>query len=73
VTSIQARQWDAKHGLASVVLCGERNVAQRGGGFRPWHRHSRGKPCGGWSILLHVAVVVGANKAPCGAIWGKGV
>jgi hypothetical protein len=29
--SIRARQWDAEHGLAWVLLCGKRDAARRGG------------------------------------------
>jgi hypothetical protein len=30
VTLFRARRWDVEHGLASVVLRGERDAAQRG-------------------------------------------
>jgi hypothetical protein len=33
VTPFLAWRWDAEHGLTSVVLHGERDVARRGGWF----------------------------------------
>jgi hypothetical protein len=60
-----ARHWDAEHGLASVVLCGERDDARRG----DWFLAAAPPSVGGNLVVARVlpfpiAVVVGANEAP---------